>query len=148
MGKFKLGKNTRENLESILKSGNPASKILVEAIEDFMETSCPIDFCILKGGGFRTPEDQKSMFDRGVSKCDGYTNKSEHQKGLAVDLVPWINGKPSWHRDSCFYLAGAFISYCRERGIPVTSGSDWDGDGNLKEGDSWDPCHMQIKDCS
>lgn len=143
--KYKLGKNTTRNLESILQSGKSSSKILVNAVKDFINDT-PIDFCIISNGGYRTAEMQNELFMAGNSKCDGIVNLSEHQKGLAVDLVPWIDNKPSWHRESCFYLSGAFMAYCKRMGIPVTTGADWNGDGNLKTGDSWDPCHMQIKE--
>lgn len=29
---------------------------------------------------------QNSLFKQGSSKCDGYDKKSQHQKGLAIDL--------------------------------------------------------------
>ena len=139
---FKLGKNTTKNLESILKSGREESVTLVFAVKDFIKYT-PIDFCVLPSGGFRTAEQQHGYFLAGNSKCDGYQTLSEHQKGLAVDLVPWINNAPSWDQKACFYLAGAFMSHCKRRGWNITSGADWDRDGNIKDG--WDPCHMQIK---
>lgn len=142
--KYKLGKNTTRNLESILQSGKPESAILVRAVKDFINGS-PIDFCIIKNGGYRTAELQHELFLDGNSRCDGIKNLSEHQKGLAVDLVPWVNKKRSWDRDSCLYLAGAFMEYCNRMNIPITGGADWNKDGILK-GDSWDPCHFQIKE--
>ena len=142
--RYKLGEITTGNLESILISGKKSSRILVEAVKDFINDT-PIDFCIIENGGHRTEEMQHSLFLAGNSKCDGYKNKSEHQSGLAVDLVPWVDKKRSWGRDNCLYLAGAFMAYCNRMKIPITGGADWNGDGNLK-GDSWDPCHFQIKD--
>lgn len=141
--KYKLGKNTTRNLESILQSNKQSSKILVNAVKDFIHDT-PIDFCVIHNGGYRTAEMQNDLFMAGNSKCDGIVNLSEHQKGLAVDLVPWVDNKPIWHKESAFYLAGAFMAYCKRMKIPVTSGADWNNDGNLKDG--WDPCHMQIKD--
>lgn len=142
---YELGKNTTRNLESILQSGKDSSKVLVAAVKRFIDET-PIDFCIIDNGGFRSAEMQNELFQAGNSKCDGYITLSEHQKGLAVDLVPWVNNAPSWDTKSCFYLAGAFMAYCKRVGIPVSSGADWNSDGNLKQDDSWDPCHMQIKD--
>jgi hypothetical protein len=141
---YTLGKNTTKNLESILESGKESSKILVNAVKDFIHDT-PIDFCIIGNGGYRTTEVQHELFLAGNSKCDGIKNLSEHQKGLAVDLVPWISNKSSWDRDSCLYLAGAFMAYCNRMNIPITGGADWNGDGNLKEA-FFDPCHFQIKE--
>lgn len=140
---YQLGTNTTRNLESILQSGKYASKILVLAVKQFIKVT-PIDFCIIDNGGYRTAEMQYELFMVGNSKCDGIVNLSEHQKGLAVDLVPWVDNKPTWDPKHTFYLSGAFMSYCKKHKIPVTSGADWNADGNLKDG--WDPCHMQIED--
>jgi len=141
--KYKLGKNTTENLESILITGKKSSRILVQAVKDFINDT-PMDFCVIENGGYRSAEMQNELFLKGNSKCDGYDKKSYHQTGLAVDLVPWINKKRSWNRENCLYLAGAFMAYCNRMNIPITGGADWNGDGNLKDG--WDPCHFQIKD--
>lgn len=143
MSKFTLGTNTARNLETLLQSGNDKSLTLLRLVRDFINYT-PADFCIIPDGGFRTYEQQKEKFDRGASKCDGKIKISSHQYGQAVDLVPWIDGKPQWNRDSALYISGAFVVFCRIRGVDVTSGADWNGDGLLK-GDSWDPCHIQIK---
>lgn len=140
---YELGKNTTRNLESILQSGKDSSKILVRAVKDFINDT-PIDFCIIENGGYRSAEMQSELFFAGNSKCDGIVNLSEHQKGLAVDLVPWVNGAPTWGTKETFFLSGAFLSYCKRLDIPVSSGADWNSDGILTDG--WDPCHMQIKD--
>lgn len=142
--KYELGKNTTRNLESILQSKKPESIILVRAVKDFINYT-PIDFCIIDNGGYRTAELQNELFLAGNSKCDGIKNLSEHQKGLAVDLVPWVNNRPTWETKHAFYLAGAFMSYCKRNGLHITSGADWNADGNIKEG-FLDPCHMQIKE--
>ena len=146
--KYTLGENTTKNLESILQSGKPSSALLVRAVKDFINDT-PIDFCIIDNGGYRSAEMQNDLFMAGNSKCDGIVNLSEHQKGLAVDLVPWVNGKATWRdgqgeRKHSFYLAGAFLAYCKRLDIPITCGADWNSDGNLNDG--WDPCHMQIKE--
>jgi len=138
---YVLGEKTTKNLESILKSGDPRSQLLVDAVKEFIKIT-PIDFCIIKNGGYRTAKEQNVLFKRGVSKCDGYTNKSFHQSGLAVDLVPWVNGNATWENKHAFYLSGAFMSFCKYKGLPITTGADWNADGNLRDG--WDPCHMQI----
>lgn len=140
---YKLGENTTKNLESIRKAGNPKSEIIITAVKEFIKVT-PIDFCIIDNGGFRTAKDQKKLFERGVSKCDGIKYVSKHQQGLAVDLVPWVNGERTWENKHAFYLAGAFMAFCNERGFDITSGADWNRDGNLKDG--WDPCHMQLEE--
>jgi len=139
---YLLGKHTTKNLESILVSGKDASCVLVNAVKDFILFT-PIDFCIRDTGGYRSAKLQNRLYLAGNSKCDGYKKKSYHQSGLAVDLVPWVNKKATWDKTSCFYLAGAFMAFCIQMDLPITSGADWNRDGNLKDG--WDPCHFQIK---
>ena len=34
----------------------------------------------------RTAEEQKALFDKGLSRCDGITKRSRHQDWLAMDL--------------------------------------------------------------
>jgi hypothetical protein len=141
---YSLGKKSLKNIDSIVVSGKKASRILAAAVCDFINDT-PIDYGVIDNGGFRTTEDQQLLFKKKRSKCDGINKKSYHQSGLAIDLVPWVNKKYTWDRDHCLVLAGAFLSYCNRMEIPVTSGVDWNGDGNIKN-DSWDPCHFQIKD--
>ena len=43
---------------------------------------------------YRSPQDQEEAFKRGASQARAYT--SAHQFGLAIDLVPFVNGKWTW----------------------------------------------------
>ena len=40
----------------------------------------------------RSREEQKRLYDLGLSKCDGTKILSAHQKGLAIDIYFVING--------------------------------------------------------
>jgi peptidoglycan LD-endopeptidase CwlK len=62
----------------------------------------PYDFGIISNGGLRTAEEQKELFDKGYSKCDGYNKKSYHQSGLALDFVPYIDGSFTWKNEKAF----------------------------------------------
>ncbi len=139
---FKLGKKTSINLLTLRNAHNPKSEILIKAVQEFISYT-PIDFCILRNGGYRSAEEQNDLYDQGVSKCDGFKYLSKHQKGLAVDLVPWVGNMPTWETKHAFYLSGAFISFCKIRGYYITSGADWNRDGNLNES-FLDPCHFEL----
>lgn len=39
-------------------------------------------------GGVRTVEEQNAIFLEGNTKCDGYSKKSYHQSGNALDIIP------------------------------------------------------------
>ena len=120
------------------------SDMLKNAVKDFINYT-PVDFGVIKNGGYRTEEEQKELFNKGVSQCDGHIYKSKHQSGLAIDIVPYVNGKYTWDRDTCLYLSGAFRAYCSMKGLSVINGADWNGDGDLKN-DSWDVVHFEVKE--
>lgn len=64
----------------------------------------------------RSDEEQKRLFDAGLSKCDGIHNVSKHQLGKAVDiyltnagkLVDWddVPDKAKWYHDLWESLGG------------------------------------------
>lgn len=57
------------------------------------------DFMVFDG--IRSIEEQRQHVKNGTSK----TMQSKHLEGLAVDLVPWIGGKPTWDWDGCYKIA-------------------------------------------
>lgn len=136
MSKYTLHTSVIKNINTL------KSKTLKKAVKDFINYT-PVDFGVINNGAFRTAEEQQDLYNKGVSKCDGYIRKSKHQSGLAVDIVPWVNGEYTWDRDTCLYLSGAFRAYCSLNGINVTNGADWNGDGDLKN-DSWDVVHFEV----
>ena len=76
---FKWGRTSKRRMEGV----NP---LLIEFAERLIEAS-RYDLTIPWMGGVRTAEDQKEIYDRGASKCDGYNKKSYHQSGNALDIV-------------------------------------------------------------
>ena len=44
--------------------------------------------------GYRSPDRQQMLFDQKRTKARPF--QSAHQYGLAVDFVPWVNGRWSW----------------------------------------------------
>lgn len=94
MGKNAFGKISTAQLELI----NPILKTL--AYETLKRSN--VDFGILKLGGLRTAEEQNELFHKGVSQLDGYNKIGKHQTGLAVDFVPYIDGKYTWANKEAF----------------------------------------------
>lgn len=77
--------------------------------------------------GMRTLEEQKQNVARGVSK----TMNSRHlvqadHTGHAVDLVPWINGKPRWEWPPIYRIAAAMLVSARQLTVPLRWGGVWD----------------------
>ena len=72
--------------------------------------------------GVRTVAEGEANFVAGTSR----THHSKHQDGLAVDAVPWSNGKMSWRPDHCFQVAVAHQLASRFLRIPIFWGGAWD----------------------
>lgn len=79
---YKLGKNSLNELEGV-------HPLLVFAVKEAIKITKQ-DFAVFDG--LRTQREQEKLVARGVSK----TNNSYHLYGLAVDLVPYVDGKLIW----------------------------------------------------
>lgn len=86
-----------------------------------------VDFGIPADGGIRSPERQKELFDKGLSKCDGVKNKSKHQSGLALDFFPYVGGKADYTEESLALVACAFLQAASHLGYKLKWGGHFDG---------------------
>lgn len=89
-----------------------------------------IDYTVIEG--FRTPERQKELYDKGFSKIDGISKKGKHNysPSLAIDIIPYKKGHNpfdgSKESDIMFdNLAKEFKQVAKELGINITWGGDW-----------------------
>lgn len=81
--------------------------------------------------GLRTEKEQRKLVDKGFSK----TMNSYHLYGLAVDLVAYVDGKPSWDTKYYTALARAMKAVIDRYDLPIEWGYDkW----------KWDLPHWQI----
>jgi peptidoglycan L-alanyl-D-glutamate endopeptidase CwlK len=78
------------------------------------------DFTVFEG--LRTLERQRELVQSGASR----TLNSKHLTGDAVDLVPWIAGKPQWQMHACIRVAQAMREASDETGTRLRWGSCWD----------------------
>jgi peptidoglycan L-alanyl-D-glutamate endopeptidase CwlK len=99
----------------------------------------PIDFGIPEHGGFRTTDEQKLMFDRGVSKCDGVKRVSAHQSGKAFDFYAYVDGTASWDKVHLAILYGVFAVKAKELDIELVWGGTFGSD--IYHG--WDMGHLE-----
>lgn len=86
---FVLGSKSRRELQGVHPDLVRVVELAIQRTEQ--------DFTVFDG--IRTASDQRALYNRGASQRDGYSRKSMHQVqesgyGEAVDLVPWIGGKP------------------------------------------------------
>lgn len=88
----------------------------------------PVDFQVLEG--VRTMARQKQLVAQGAST----TMRSRHLTGHAVDVVPLIDGKVSWHWPHYYPLAEAIKKAASELGVVIEWGGDWT---SFKDGPHW-----------
>ncbi len=112
--RFKFGKASLKELEGV-------NVDLVRVTRRALELTSQ-DFCVFDG--IRTYKEQQLHVANGTSK----TMQSKHLQGLAVDLVPWIGGKPVWDWGGCYKIAVAMDQAATELGVAdrITWGGAWD----------------------
>ena len=118
--KYKLGKKSLKKLQGV----HPE---LVKVVKKAIQIT-EVDFTITDG--VRTVAQQKALFNKGASKCDGRNKKSKHQiqstgYGHAVDLVPYINGQPRWEMGACIDIAKAMSEASKQTYLPIRWGGSW-----------------------
>lgn len=85
-----------------------------------------VDFGVAYMGGVRSAIDQRNLYNKGFSKLDGTHGISEHQKGLAIDLIPYYEGKfqlgdiNSYYKIAAAMYKSALLNNCR-----IVWGGDW-----------------------
>lgn len=118
-----------------------------------------IDISIPKTGGLRTAKEQNVLFVRKVSKADGYKKLSKHQlkddedKGKALDLIAYVNGKKSWNRERAVYIITLFLKNFNRlksegkipKNIYLHVGMFWRPDKDNGNSMGWDTFHVEIR---
>jgi len=116
---FRLGKKSKQNYE-LLDSDmrRVVMRVLGYGVLDFF-IACT----------YRTRGEQNRLFDAKKSKVKWPRSKHNHKPALAMDLVPWVAGKPSWNHYHCSVLAGLVMAAAFEEGVRIRWGGNWDMDG-------------------
>lgn len=140
MGKFSFSRNSYRRMDGVCKW---LSLTAIKALE----MSDILDFGVGPYGGYRTAEVQNQLFNKKRSKADGYNKKSYHQTGLALDLVPWLDGKFTWENDAAFreikrLMFDAWEKLQYEGKIPKDKYLWWGGYFST----IYDPPHFEIRD--
>jgi len=127
---YRLSNRSKKRLDGI---NSVLLAIITEGIKD-----SPHDFGIPRNGGLRSAEDQFFLYKKGVSKCDGYKNKSYHQSGNAFDIYIYENGNVNWDIKKLTEVAEHLISVAKSK---FNTKLEWGGNWR-----SWkDYPHFQIK---
>lgn len=131
--RFRLGDSSKKKLAL----GRPEIIRLVERAILVTE----IDFLVHEV--MRTTAQQAKYVANGAST----TMNSRHLTGHAVDLIPLVDGKPSYHWAHYYTLARAVQRAARDESIVVTWGAVWDRDLNAMTEDLEDEVADYVARC-
>lgn len=141
---FQLSKNSIKRLKGVHPD---LITIFTEAIK-----SSPIDFGIPNLGGVRTQGEQNALFQKGVSKCDGFNDFSNHQLkdgqefGGAGDVFAYINGNASWDKVHLAIIAGVVLATSKrlkKKGV-IKIDIKWGGTFGSESLHGWDMPHYEV----
>ena len=95
---------------------------------DLMLIETTVDFGIAFNGGFRTAEQQNEIYrtKAGATTKDGFRKKSAHQSGMAVDLLPYIDGKVDISEKHYDTLRIVFEKCAKDLNLKTKPVIDWD----------------------
>lgn len=85
------------------------------------------DFGILRKGGVRTEQEQLDMYAQGRTKPGNkitWTLNSKHKEGNAVDLVAFVDGKPTWEDKYYKEIEIAMKSVIKDYALNIDWGFD------------------------
>lgn len=117
MSEFNLSQKSRKNMHGV----DPR----LIRIAEMAISITRIDFGIPTDGGIRTADRQNELFKTGKSKLDGFSKKSEHQSGKALDFYAFVNGRASWEKEHLAQVAAAFLQSASMLGIKLNWGGLW-----------------------
>jgi peptidoglycan L-alanyl-D-glutamate endopeptidase CwlK len=108
-----------------------------------------IDFAVIEG--VRSKEKQNKYFDEGKSKVRWPNGKHNvrypNDKAKAVDIVPYVNGKISWKKEHCIFLAGIVMTMAKILNLGIVWGGNWNKNLEPVTDQSFDDLvHFQLED--
>lgn len=111
----RLSRRSRENLKGLdPRLAALVGYVLARGREDFTITC-----------GIRSADEQRELYQRGLSKFDGYVKKSKHQTGEAIDFIPYPFFGDWDNIDSFERVIEEFRKASELLGIEIYFGGDW-----------------------
>ena len=84
----------------------------------------------------RSAEQQKALFDQGLTNCDGTKRRSSHQDGRALDAVLERDGATLPLNDPAYDIMGSLWK-------TLDSANVWGGDWYYPDGKTRDVVHLE-----
>jgi peptidoglycan L-alanyl-D-glutamate endopeptidase CwlK len=99
--------------------------ILIAILKEAIKTS-PYEFQIPLDGGVRTALRQRELYNKKLSRCDGYVKMSKHQRKKAVDIFLLFGKKASWDKPSLKKVAHHIKEVAKNTfNVDLECGCDW-----------------------
>ncbi len=86
----------------------------------------------------RTAEQQKALYDQGLTNCDGTKRLSSHQSGRALDAVLERDGAPLPLSDPAYDIMGSLWKTLDPANV-------WGGDWYYPDGKTRDVVHLEYR---
>lgn len=132
--------------KSKLSTCHPLLQLIANAVVEGFDNS--VDY------GHRGQALQDSLYSKGVSKVKYPNSKHNKKPSLAMDLIPYIDGRKTWEIRQAYFFAG----YVKAIGEALTEqwnekygtnfkfrlGADWDSDDNVNDETFRDVCHFEL----
>ena len=113
---YSLGANSKKELQGVHPD-------LVKVVERAIQITAQ-DFTVFDG--LRTADEQRNMVSSGASQTMNSMHRVQKDGfGHAVDLVPWINGKPRWEWEPIYTITHAVSIAAHELNVRVRWGGAW-----------------------
>lgn len=119
VAKHKFGTSSNAQLTGVIPGLVQVARLAIQ-ISD-------VDFCVYEG--VRTLKEQMADKAKGTSQTlDSYHLPQKDGYGHALDLVPWIDGKPVWDWKGCYMIAYAMDIAATQLKCAsmITWGAAWD----------------------
>jgi len=134
---FKWGKKSNRNRETL----SPDLRTIADKVLSYNLMDCMID-C-----SYRNDSEQDRLYAIHRSKVKWPKSKHNQLPSLAMDLVPIINGKASWNKLHCCFLAGLVQATAKELEVKLRWGGNWDMDHEpITDQDFQDLAHFEEVD--
>lgn len=129
---FKFGKTSTKHI-------NTCHPLLQELMNKVLKT---IDCSIIYGYRGKSLQNKLYAADRSLKLFP----KSKHNSkpAMAVDVVPYINGKKCWDAEQLYYFQGYVKCLAQVMGIQIRQGADWDRDFNINDQTFNDIAHVEL----
>jgi peptidoglycan L-alanyl-D-glutamate endopeptidase CwlK len=94
--------------------------------------------------GNRNKEEQNKAFAEGFSKLKFPKSKHNQLPSLAVDVVPYINGKITYDMNQVIYFAGFVMCQAAILNIPLRWGGDFNQNNIIGDQKFFDGVHFEL----